>query len=120
MTPKRTIPAVVSLALLIAAGGCVQLDTQTGETKCPDFASVMGEQGPPSKPKSGDVIPFEATARELIGLTESNAQNCVEQAGLTRRVVYRNGESLAVTLDYRPDRINISVEEGFVVDVTLG
>jgi len=34
--------------------------------------------------------------------------------------VYRNGESLAVTLDYRPDRINISVEEGFVVDVTLG
>ena len=120
MTLKSTIPAVVSLALLIAAGGCVQLDTQTGETKCPDFASVMREQGPPSKPKGGDVASFEATARELIGLTESNAQTCIEQAGLIGRVVYRNGESLAVTLDYRPDRINMSTEEGFVVEVTLG
>ena len=105
---------------MIAAGGCVQWDTQTVETKCPDFASAMGEQGPPSKPKSGDVTPFEVATGELIGLSEPDAQTCIEEAGLTGRVVYRDGESFPVTLDYRPDRINMSIEEGFVVEVTLG
>ena len=117
---KILLSLSLGVGVSIALVGCTELDSQSVNLECPDFAAVMGEKGPPAKPKNGDVTPFEATARELIGLTESNAQNCVEQAGLTRRVVYRNGESLAVTLDYRPDRINISVEEGFVVDVTLG
>jgi len=120
MMLTRVVPAAVLLAVVISAGGCVELETKTVETKCPDFALAIGEQGPPSKPKNGEVTPFEATARELIGLSESDAQGCINQAGLSVRVVYRDGEWFAVTLDYRPDRINMSIEEGFVVDVTLG
>jgi hypothetical protein len=55
-----------------------------------------------------------------IGLSELEAIKVIESEGFTARVVARDGESLPGTMDYRLDRVNISIENGVVVSAELG
>ncbi|WP_216641471.1 hypothetical protein [Rhodoluna limnophila] len=59
-------------------------------------------------------------AKTLIGLEEQDAIRAIESRGYEYRVVERDGESFPVTLDYRPTRINLSIEGLIVVDVNVG
>lgn len=59
-------------------------------------------------------------AEELIGLEEHIALSCVENANLEWRVVARDGETFAVTLDYRADRVNVSIEQFIVSETSIG
>jgi len=50
-----------------------------------------------------------------VGLTIEDASARAEDEGLPWRIVHQDGEDLAVTDDYSPDRLNFSVEDGIVI-----
>jgi hypothetical protein len=58
-------------------------------------------------------------ANSLVGLSESDAVAKVEATGRTIRIARRDKEMFALTMDYRPDRINIEVDAGVVTKVDI-
>lgn len=58
--------------------------------------------------------------QQLIGFDEEGAQTCVDEAGLTWRVVARDGESFPITLDYRIERLNAAINDSIVTEITVG
>jgi hypothetical protein len=58
-------------------------------------------------------------AARLVGLTEEEATKVAEEAGVTVRVVARDGEQLMVTADYSASRVNLSVQGGQVTAVAI-
>lgn len=54
-----------------------------------------------------------------IGLTEQAALDKARTENKTVRVVERDSESLAVTMDYMPGRLNLSVKDGKVYQVQV-
>jgi hypothetical protein len=56
----------------------------------------------------------------LVGCTEADATSRAQAAGWTVRVVRRDGEDFAVTMDFNPARLNLSIEKGIVTDVNPG
>ena len=47
---------------------------------------------------------------DIVGQSVDEATATLDDAGLTLRVVRRDGEDLAVTADYVPTRVNVAVE----------
>lgn len=56
----------------------------------------------------------------VVGLSEAAATAWAQQQGIPSRVVSRDAEALAVTSDYRPERLNLGVADGTVVEAYLG
>jgi hypothetical protein len=70
-----------------------------------------------------EITPDQVTlAEDLIvqGVDEATAAGTIEAAGYTYRVIMIDGESLPVTMDYRTDRINLTLQDGIVVDASWG
>jgi hypothetical protein len=59
------------------------------------------------------------TGVDYIGLTQAEADDRAQAAGLTTRVVAADGMDLAVTMDFRPDRLNLVLFDGTVVAAQL-
>jgi hypothetical protein len=59
------------------------------------------------------------TGVDYIGLAEAEADARAEAAGLTTRVVGVDGMDLVVTMDLRPDRLNLMLFDGVVVAAQL-
>jgi hypothetical protein len=59
------------------------------------------------------------TGEPYVGLTLTQAEERARQEGLTTRVVGRDGADLAVTMDLRPDRLNLMVFAETVVAARL-
>jgi hypothetical protein len=66
-----------------------------------------------------DEIPGLQMAAEelLVGQTESGAEQAATAEGWGFRVVRRDGENLPMTMDYRPDRVNVAVEDDVVTEI---
>ena len=59
-------------------------------------------------------------AKQIIGISERAGEICASLNSWTYRVVARDGEDFAVTMDYRSDRINVKIEANQIIDVTVG
>lgn len=57
---------------------------------------------------------------QLEGFGEATAEACVTEAGLVWRVVGRDGEFFAVTLDYSPQRVNAVINNSVVTEISVG
>ena len=62
----------------------------------------------------------EKRANQLIGLSERAGEVCALLNGWGYRVVQRDGEDFAVTMDYRSNRINVKVKADKIFEVTVG
>lgn len=62
---------------------------------------------------------FTACSHDYVGMSVPDAEAKATAAGVQFRVVKRDGESLAVTKDYRPGRINATVENDVVVSYEI-
>jgi hypothetical protein len=62
----------------------------------------------------------EAVAATLIGLDEASATAAAEAAGCTVRVARRDGTPFVLTMDYRPSRINLTIDAGHVTATDVG
>jgi hypothetical protein len=56
----------------------------------------------------------------LINLTEEEATNKANENGYYVRVTQRDGKDYMITCDFRIDRINFHIENGFVIEATTG
>jgi hypothetical protein len=61
------------------------------------------------------MMPADEAAESVIGMSEAEATDRLEAMGYEVRVVARDGESFAVTDDYRTDRVNLEIKDGVVV-----
>lgn len=62
----------------------------------------------------------EKRANQVVGLSERAGEICSLLNGWGYRVVQRDGEDFAVTLDYRSNRINVKVKAEKIFEVTVG
>jgi len=103
------------LALALAAFGLgVSCQPKSDEARSP-----ASPAGPAATTPSGSAIDL-TTPASLIGHRLEAVEAACEAAEVSHRVIERDGESLPATMDYRPDRLNFSVRDGVVVDVTKG
>lgn len=61
-----------------------------------------------------------AFAVALIGLPVKRAKAQIAEAGYEARVVSVDGDVRPVTMDYRPDRINLTIVDKVVTNATVG
>lgn len=64
-------------------------------------------------------VPKSSNGDEYVGLAEQAALDKAKSASKAARVVERDGESLAVTMDYAPGRLNLYVKDGKVYKVQV-
>ncbi len=56
------------------------------------------------------VVAVSDDVPDVVGADVDEATATLEDAGFTLRVVRRDGEDLAATMDYVPNRVNVAVE----------
>jgi len=70
------------------------------------------------------IMPFEShqkpEPKDFVGLTIEKAQKLATKHKIRHRIIMRDGKSLPVTRDMRPDRLNFTVNKGVVTKVTKG
>jgi hypothetical protein len=59
-------------------------------------------------------------ANTLIGMKEGEAESCATQLDWGYRVVSRDGEDFPATLDYRLDRVSVTIKNGVISRVDVG
>ena len=62
----------------------------------------------------------KARADQLVGMSEQAASSCAIANGWGFRVGERDGEQFAVTMDYRPNRVTVTVKSDKVTSVVVG
>lgn len=106
---KRMI--AVGIAALLAAGA-------VGACSSSEPTEVA-----PTEEVITDVTPEQETFRtDLIaaGLPQDEATALIEQNGYTWRLGTIDGEPQAVTMDYRLDRLTLTIDAGIVTDAMWG
>jgi len=93
---------LAGIALLFVIVGDNNTDTGSGGTPFPSASDCP--RGTPEGFKLSDVEGKQLTEVETWAASK----------GMTVRVVKRDGQSLPVTMDFSPDRINTQVEAGVV------
>ena len=62
----------------------------------------------------------KARAATLISMTEADSVACSEKLGWTWRIGQREDEMFALTMDYKPDRVTVTVKNGLVTASVVG
>jgi hypothetical protein len=62
----------------------------------------------------------QVRASQLVGMTEQAAEICAKSNSWLFRVGQRDLESFAVTMDYRPNRVTVSVLSGRISAINVG
>lgn len=107
--------------LCLVATGCSPTPPSVAGT-CPAAPAVSEAVVAPDDQEWFDKV-AESTlnyAKQLEGFSEVAAESCVKEAGLVWRVVGRDGEWFAVTLDYSPQRVNAVITNSIVTEVSVG
>ena len=117
---KRIIAGMLlTAAAVTGCGGQSANDSDTTAT-----ATAL-----PTPMESGSEMEFapsdtaQVVATEVIGMSEAKAIETIESYSsemLTVRIVRRDDENFAVTMDYRLDRINLEIDDGMVTAANIG
>ena len=75
---------------------------------------------PPKSADDKDPGITQARANTLIGMSESEAENCANLLSWGYRVGQRDDEFFAGTFDYRIDRVTVVVKSGVISSVLVG
>lgn len=114
---KRIVAATLALASTVALTGCVIL------VPVP-FPFPSSVPGPTHTDPPFDFEELAAKnlvfAKTLVGVGEQEAIDSIIANGFSYRVVSRDGEDFAVTMDYRVDRINLTTVKLIVTEVSVG
>lgn len=62
----------------------------------------------------------QVRANLLLGYTEADAERCATVLGWAYRVGMRDGEAFAVTMDYSPQRVTVTIEADRVTAIVVG
>ena len=106
-----------SLWVVAACGGDGSSSVEPDSTPTASIEATTEEQVNP------DITPEQvAFVDELLAepLPQDEATTRIEEAGYTWRLGTIDGEPQAVTMDYRIDRLTLTVDGGLVTDATWG
>jgi hypothetical protein len=91
------------------------------EVPVPDTAVASTDVEPAVDPAvDPDMSVAQDVADTVLGMSEAEATKIAEAKGLTVRVGSRDGEDFALTMDYRSDRVTLTVVAGIVTAVVPG
>lgn len=118
-TRRAGLAGVVAVAVLaLTTAGCGD-DDETVESGADTTTAPV-----PIEPGEGAAIPEEPDQAELdaayVGLSKEDAIAAAEEAGVPWRIAREDGEDFALTMDYLPERVNFTVEDGVITAVTAG
>ena len=105
MRPFAGLVVAITVVLLAACGDSGSSETEPAKTSPPAKALMC--------PEGSD---FDANA--LLGKEEKAAQSLAEQNDCDMRVTERDGEMFPMTMDFRPNRVNVVIADGKVSKVT--
>lgn len=117
-----------AIAIIVGIAFAVMMQRQKSEINsfqaCKDAGGAIAESYPEQcfidgKSFSNDQQSLDDEATDYIGLTEQEALTQASRANKVARVVSRDGESLPVTMDIRPGRLNLYVKDGKVDKVQV-
>lgn len=80
---------------------------------------------PSGVPTMGSLEPSQtvvSVSKAVIGMTEAEATQTIEGVSseqLSFRIARRDSEFYALTLDYRPNRINLEIDNGIVTSTSI-
>jgi hypothetical protein len=131
---RPALAGLCAIALALAGTGCGEDDSPAPGSSAPS-PDTPTSSPPADPPAGGSPLPdlpdnddpsavictgpprgtFDATS--IVGETEDEATAAAEAEGCSIRVVERDGKALAVTEDFRPDRINVAVADGIVEEI---
>lgn len=102
---SRSVATLVVVALTSCSGGdsMDSLDRACPETEAADRTEISIER-----------------AELLLGFSEADAERCAASLGWAYRVGMRDGESFALTMDYSPQRVTVSIEDGVITAIVVG
>jgi hypothetical protein len=91
----------------------------------PDTAVALPSVDPAVDPAvdptvAPDMSVAQEVADSVVGMSEAEATKTAEAKGLTVRVGSRDGEDFALTMDYRTDRVTLTVIADKVTAATPG
>jgi hypothetical protein len=87
----------------------------------PDTAVALPSVDPAVDPTvAPDMSVAQVVADSVVGMSEAEATKTAEAKGLTVRVGSRDGEDFALTMDYRTDRVTLTVIADKVTAATPG
>ena len=75
---------------------------------------------PPISAADKDPGVSQVRGNTLIGMSESQAEECAMNLDWGFRVGQRDTEMFALTRDYRIDRVTVTVKQGFITKVDVG
>ena len=125
--------ALLVVALLVVSCGSVNDDTQSDTLPDEDMDIVMPVEENEMRDDEGNIDDWsmddieaeweEARERSaelnFTWLTEDEASELASENNIPFRVVMRDDEMLPVTMDYRPGRINATLEDGIVTGFSI-
>ena len=84
--------------------------------------SIALKQGvcPPKSASDKNPGITQVRANTLIGMSESDAENCANTLGWGFRVGQRDGEDFPMTMDFLVDRVTVTSMNGFITKVVVG
>lgn len=116
MRPFSTTLALVVVALAFALAGCGDDAAETtSSADKPPAGTTPGVGDTRDCPDSKKQPKFDVTV--LFGLEEVKAKEVAKENGYSMRAVFVDGEAMAATMDYNPERLNVAVREGTVTQL---
>jgi hypothetical protein len=111
MNVHRVLTRGLAVAALLSLAACGDDDEATPTV--PDTVDAGSSDASAAEPPT-----VESASALVVDESEADAEAAVTAEGWSFRVVRRDGEDLAATMDFQPDRVNVDVEDGTVVAVT--
>jgi len=108
---RRLLPTLAAVALLSSCSAAEETTSPPGRTQT--------QACPPQLASDASGITKER-ANLLVGLTAEAAENCATDLGWAYRIGSRDGEQFAVTMDYSPNRVTVSIESNVIISVVVG
>lgn len=110
----KKLSAIAASALLLGlvASGCAE-EEMVAEVPLDETVEEYTPSG-----EGNAETPLDPSV--IIGMSEGQASSFLTAEGIDYRIVERDGESFPVTMDYNPDRANLTIQNGVVAEVQFG
>jgi hypothetical protein len=123
--PRYTVSAIPDEYIETVDAGRSAEDPSLGVSEPGEGQGVPGDDISDGETagETGEVDMEEITNEEantLLGMSEQEATSTAEANGWVVRIAARDGEQFALTMDYNPKRVNLTVDNGVVSDVFIG
>ena len=113
---STAIEGIYSFAIRSKAKSAITVSTGSKEI----FGEVYEPAICPTVAPSNPVAITNAQAATLIGMKKKVAISCIQSLSGSHRIAQEDGQSFALTKDYRIDRVDLTLRKGFVTKVSVG